>query len=51
MPDHLEIRVPDQMGNISFIPGEIVIDAGHIMTLREQYLHEMGAQEPGSAGD
>jgi hypothetical protein len=49
MAMRLEVRVADQVGDVVLAPGEVVVDAQHIMALGQQPLAQMRAEESGAA--
>ena len=51
MTHRLEVRVAVQMRDVVFSPREVVVDAQHIVALREQGLAEMRSKEAGAARD
>lgn len=49
MPYDFKIRLSDEMGNIAFITGEIVVRTGYIMPLRQELFDQVRAQKSCSA--
>ena len=47
----LEIRFLQQLGDVGLAPGEIIVDAEHVVALGAQAVAEMRAEEAGAAGD
>src|SRR5579862_2862669 len=47
----LEIRIVEEGGDVVLAAGEVVVDAEHVVPGGDQLLAEMGAEEPGPAGD
>src|SRR3954464_13631005 len=51
VPHRLEMRVAEQAGDIVLPPGEVIIDAEHVVALGAQPLAEIIPRESGAAGD
>ena len=51
MPHHFEAWMLEQMRYIRLAPGEKIIDAQYVVTVRQQALAKMRAEKTGSAGD
>jgi len=49
--DQLEARVADPLGDVGLAAGEIVIEADHLLAVRHQPVHQVGAHEAGAAGN
>src|SRR5438105_5981997 len=51
VPHRLEVRLLQQMRDIVFAAGEIVVGAQDVVSPRGQALAQMRAEKPGAAGD
>ncbi len=51
VPDELELRVPEQVGDVLGRAGDEVIDRDDLVALGEEPIAEVRPDEPGSAGD
>ena len=51
MPDQLEVRPAQQVGDVRLLAGEEVVEADHVVPLVDQPLAQVRAQKPGPAGD
>jgi hypothetical protein len=49
--DQLEVRFVQQVRDISLLAGEEIIEANHVVTLLDEPLAQVRAEEPGTAGD
>ena len=47
----LEMWVGQQMSDVVLAPGEIIVDAEHVVALGQQALAQMRAEKTGAAGD
>ena len=51
MPDQLEVRPAEQVGDVGLLAGEEVVEADDVVPLLDQPLAEVRAEEAGAAGD
>jgi hypothetical protein len=51
MADQFQLGMAPQVDKIGLAAGEIIVQAQDLMSLEEQVIHQMGADEPGPAGD
>src|SRR5205807_2038265 len=47
----LEMRVAQQMGDVVFAAGEVIVDAQYVVAASEQPLAQMRAEKSGATGD
>ena len=48
--DQLEIGLAQQVADVRFLAGEEVVQADHVVPLRDESFAEMGAEKAGPAG-
>src|SRR4051794_27644364 len=51
VPHRLEQRCRQKIRDVVLAAGEVVVDAEHVMALRDQALTQMRAEKAGAAGD
>ena len=50
MAHRLEPGMAEEMGDVVLAPGEVVVDAEHVVAARDQAVAEMRAEEAGAPG-
>ena len=50
MADQLKRRIAEEMRNVALGSGEEVVDADHLVTVADQAIAQMRAEETGAAG-
>jgi hypothetical protein len=51
VPYRLKVRYSEQMRNVIFASGEVIVDAQHVIALRDELLAQMRTQKPCTASD